>query len=259
MVAQIPDMSFTTQNASLIKLTDKLRDFRFAMRTVKAATRRLQSDRSGLFHTLTDLASATKSMNPSTGGGTGAMPSRRAAHYAAEPDAFGFRRYVVAGQTQKGRTIALTFGRAHYHAAKQVMAAAGVSNFLIHQEAFVKAWQATSANTDEENEPDVWQLCEIAAAYSAALSEVQPALFPTHFTYEGIDRQIDTNVFLAVSLALLGVVASDAGQDVDNAETIPACVAATMARYTQIADALDHQEDAAAMAKRYQDLAECLV
>jgi len=256
---------FASQRRSILQLGDRFRDARFVFRRLTRVPG--ETEEQERHSTIYSLAFALA--NASNGFLTSAE-SRLLSFLSSEPEghdgraaAYGFERYLELGNVlpsdeETRERIRFRFTRDQYFAAKRVLLMTGNDNALIHQENFLKVWDELMPALRvglPGQAPDRDGLAVLCAAYTRAFVQAAPVQAPRRFAHPHLIDGADTNAFVAMAVSLVaGVTLQNDEDDPTNEVIYTSCIAACVARYANIAAAIDRDDDDAELIRLHATL-----
>jgi len=251
----------STKSKSLVQLSDKLRELRFAIRRVREVTgQTAQRDRHSAIYNLAHmLANASDSVFSTAESGLISMLSGDPESHAGNADAYGFERYrelasIPAADHASLNPVMLRFTRDQYFSAKRVLLMTGNTNALVHQENFLKIWEEVSPGMRllfKEGSLGPTEISTLAARFTLACVKAKPVRVPEQFEHSYQDSSIDTNVFLASTLSLIGGVTLTNEDNPESEIIYRSCIAASFARHQAVINALKNRSPEKALTQFY--------
>ncbi len=148
------------------------------------------------------------------------------------------------------------FCRGQYSAAKRILRLRGISNPCISERAFAKAYTSVSKQHlayIEAQDTDL--LAESAARLALAVLAARPISAPARLTIRKAEDPLDSNLFIAATLALAMLVVS-MNDDLDADSSIyDAAAIAVHIRYREVEEAISQADPLSALAAVFDDIA----
>ena len=271
----------STKDRSLVQISDKYRDLRFAVRRVTELP--LHGDgherESAIYNMAHALANVSnRFLNTAESGLITILGVDLGSHKGHAP-AYGFDRYFELGASDPARgeggasgrrggasdaddDIRMRFVRDQYFAAKRVLLTAGVGNALLHQERFVEVWSRCQGSVRALAGRERFgqeALCRLCAAFTLATVAAEPVRSPRRLAHAHLDAPLDINVFLAAALATVAGVTVENEDDADSDVIYESGIAAAMVRGPAIGSVLrraDSRRASHSAARALDELAE---
>jgi len=256
----------SARDRSLVQISDKLRDLRFAVRRVADLPRHggdVHDRESAIFNMANTLANVSNRFLNTAESGLISILSTEPENHSGQAPAYGFDRYVgtlgsvAAPGGERTDGVGIRFVRDQYFAAKRVLLTCGITEALLHQERFMRTWNRCHASFGailESPRLGHEQICRLSAIYTLGLLESNPVLSPRRFDHPHLEGSADVNLFLAATLAMVAGVTVVNEDDADSKIIYESCIAAAMARYDAIERACRQEEAEAALTTLYERL-----